>query len=57
MKAAYTVDGAAEQYSVSPDTIRKAIHAGELAAKKLGTKYSIPAESLAKWHTSLPDAA
>lgn len=55
-KAAYDLPGAASEYSVSETYIRRAIKAGDLPAKRVGKKFSIPAAALAAWYESLPDA-
>lgn len=50
---------AADMTGVSPDTIRRAIHATEppyLKAKKIGGRISIAVKDLEAWHDSLPDA-
>lgn len=65
MKAAeaYSITEAAEVAGVSPDTIKRAIHATvptperpSLRAKKLGAKYLVLADDLRAWLQSLPDA-
>lgn len=56
MKRAYDIAAAAAEYSVSPDTIRRAIKAGELPAKRVGRKYSIRSEALEGWFDGLADA-
>lgn len=56
---AYTIAQAAQVKAVSPDTIRKAIHATEgptLHAKKVGNSYRISAKALDTWFNNLPDA-
>ena len=66
-KIAYKVDEAAEQVSVSVDTIRRAIRATKpdaypppLAAKNAGTdkkpSYRISHTNLTAWYDSLKDA-
>lgn len=66
-KVAYTLIGAAAAYSVSADTLRKAIHTTDLRsfppplrAKRLGggpnAKYMILAVDLAAWYELLLDA-
>lgn len=55
-RAAYSPEAAADLYDTSRDTILRQIKAGKLAAKKLGTKYSITAQALEAWHNSLPEA-
>lgn len=58
-KRAVGIREAADMYSVSIDTIRRAIHATEppyLKAKKIGGRISIATADLAAWHDSLPDA-
>jgi excisionase family DNA binding protein len=56
---AYDIATAAQVSGVSPDTIRRAIHATQgatLTAKKVGRKYLIPRTALEAWLTNLPDA-
>jgi len=56
---AYALPEAARVAGVSTDTLRRAIRATEppyLKAKKVGSKYVIPATALAEWLDSLPDA-
>lgn len=53
---AYDIPAAATAYSVSPDTIRRAIKAGDLPAKRVGRKYSIRSEALDAWFDGLADA-
>lgn len=56
---AYSVQQAAEQKGVSPDTIRRAIRATEppfLRAKKVGGRIRVGASDLESWWASLPDA-
>jgi hypothetical protein len=65
---AYSLADAARLSGVSPDSIRKAIHstggvdrAGNVVvplvgAKKLGSKYIIPAAALAAWIENLTSA-
>lgn len=56
---AYTINQAAELKGVSPDYIRKAIHAAEgpfVEAKMVGRRYMISATALEAWWAMLPDA-
>lgn len=58
-KKAVGIREAADLYSVSTDTIRRAINATEppyLSAKKIGGRFSITVKDLEAWHDSLPDA-
>lgn len=41
-----TVDAAADTLGVSPKTVRRLIHRGELRARRLGRVYRIPAAEL-----------
>lgn len=50
----YTVAQAAEAYSVSDASIRRAIKAGKIAARVMGRKILIPKESLDGWIASMP---
>jgi excisionase family DNA binding protein len=52
---AYNITEAAELKGVSPDTIRRAIRSGTLAAKHVGRGYRIAASSLEAWWDALPD--
>lgn len=53
---AYSITEAAELKGVSPDTIRRAIRAGELAAKKVGRGYRASASAIESWWNGLEDA-
>lgn len=55
-RIAYSVPTAAEAYSVSTDTILRAIKSGKLPAKKVGSVYSVTAVALASWYDGLEDA-
>lgn len=55
-RMAYDRKEAAALYGVSYDTIRKAIAAGHLRAKKVGNRYRISAEALRDWFDGLEDA-
>lgn len=58
-RRAYTITDAAALYSVSPDTIRRAIHRTEppfLRAKRIGGRYRVSLEALEEWWRQLPDA-
>jgi hypothetical protein len=55
-KTAYTVDEAAEEFSVSPWQIRNAIRTADLAAKRVGKSLSISHENMSTWYDTLPDA-
>lgn len=46
---------AADMYSVGFDTIKKAVDAGVLPAKRNGNRYLILTADLAAWFKSLPD--
>ena len=48
--------GAAAAVSVSESTIDRAIKAGELDAKKIGSKITIPYQELLDWYAALPSA-
>lgn len=50
----YTVAQAAEAYSVSDATIRRAIKIGKIEARMLGRKILIPKQSLDEWIQSMP---
>lgn len=54
IRLAYDVAEAAEAVSVSTDTIRAAIRAGDLAARYVGRKQIIPAAELEAWLNALP---
>ena len=56
VKLAYSAQEAAAACGVSDDTIRNLIRSSHIAAKKVGTKYLIPADELKAWFESLPDA-
>jgi excisionase family DNA binding protein len=47
---------AADLYGVHETVISRAIHAGELAAKKVGRQYRIETDALKAWFDALPDA-
>ncbi|MFF1633938.1 helix-turn-helix domain-containing protein [Leifsonia sp. NPDC058248] len=51
-----TVKEAAVSLRVSDQTIRAAIHNGDLAAKKVGRRYVIPVEAARDYRDNLPDA-
>jgi excisionase family DNA binding protein len=53
---AYRITEAAAVKGVSEATIRRAIHASDLKAKKVGRFYSIPARALDDWYDALPEA-
>lgn len=54
---AVSINTAADLYDVSRDTIRKAIYARELPAKKVGRGFRIDVASLREWFDTLPDAS
>lgn len=55
-KMAYSYAGAAEQLSVSIDTIRRLVRAGEIRAKKReGGRVMIPGSELDAWLQRQPD--
>jgi hypothetical protein len=56
-KKAFTIAGAANEYSVSTDVIRRHIKAGNLAVKYPSSKPVIDAEELAAWFAALPSEA
>ena len=56
-RKAYTIAGAAEEYSVSTDTLRAHIKAGNLAVKYPSSKPVIAAEELDAWFAALPSEA
>lgn len=56
-RRAVSVKGAAALYDVSEDSIRKAINARQLAAKKIGRALRIDTDALAAWFDSLEDAS
>jgi excisionase family DNA binding protein len=60
-KIAYRTAEAAAATGLSRDTILRAVHAGKLDAKKVGTgpraAYLITADALQRWIDSLNDAA
>lgn len=47
---------AAEAVHFSQSHLRREIHAGRLAAKRVGQAYRITAKSLEAWADALPDA-
>ena len=57
---AYKIDTAAEAYSVSRDTIKRAIASGKLRAKRSGPNgkghHLISADALEEWFQALSDA-
>lgn len=53
---AYSRDEAARLYGVSLSVIERAIHRGDLRAKKVGRKYRIDLAALRDWFNNLPDA-
>ena len=55
-RRAVSIRTAAEMYDVSTDTIRAAIHSGDLDGKKAGTRWLIPLAALTRWFDSLPEA-
>lgn len=55
-RIAYDRQEAADLYGVGFDTIKKAVDAGALRAKKNGNRYLILAADLAAWFEALPDA-
>ncbi len=56
IKAAYNLPEAAAVSPFSVTTLRKAIHAGDLKAKKYGRAYVIRDEDLRDFIANLPDA-
>lgn len=60
-KVSYRLNEAAAACGLSAKTLKRAIHGGQLAAKKLGdgprAAYLIPAKALQDWIDSLNDAA
>lgn len=56
-KLAYSISEAAEAIGQSPDTIRRAIARGDLAAKYPNSKPVILASELSDWLDSLPSEA
>lgn len=55
-KRALTRRDVSELYSVSEDTVRRAINTGKLRAKKVGKRYVVSAEAAAEWFEGLDDA-
>lgn len=55
-REALTREEAAELYGVSFSTIKRAIHAGHLRAKRVGVQYRVSRADLRAWWDSLPDA-
>lgn len=55
-REALTREEAADLYGVSFDTIKRAIHAGDLKAKRVGRRYRVHRDDLRAWWDSLPDA-
>jgi excisionase family DNA binding protein len=53
---AYSREEAAKACGLSLDTIRRAINAGDLRAKRAGRRIVVPEESLRDWLKGLPDA-
>ncbi|AXH70470.1 HTH DNA binding protein [Gordonia phage Daredevil] len=56
MKLAYSKSEAASIVGVSEPTIERAIKAGDLMAKRIGTRVVIPDEELKAWFDALPSA-
>ncbi|MDQ1736557.1 MAG: Helix-turn-helix domain [Pseudonocardiales bacterium] len=52
----HKIPRAAELTNLSPDYIKRAIHDGQLLAKKVGRDYLVTHEALIRWIESLPDA-
>lgn len=55
-RLAYSPAEAAEKVGLSESTIKRAINAGLLRAKKNGRRYLITEEQLREWLSELPDA-
>lgn len=55
-KLAVTRQEAADLVSVSFDTIKKAVNAGHLPAKKIGRRYLVKVTDLHRWFDALADA-
>jgi excisionase family DNA binding protein len=55
-KIAYSLSSAAEAVDLSESYLTRAIHKGDLRAKKVGTRYKILAADLLAWLESFPDA-
>jgi excisionase family DNA binding protein len=53
-KLAYSLPEAADAVSVSQDTLRRAIRAGDLPFRRVGVKYLIATTDLLAWFESLP---
>jgi excisionase family DNA binding protein len=53
-KLAYSLPEAADAVSVSQDTLRRAIRAGDLPFRRVGVKYLIATADLLAWFESLP---
>jgi excisionase family DNA binding protein len=53
-KIAYSLPEAADAVSVSQDTLRRAIRAGDLPFRRVGVKYLIATTDLLAWFESLP---
>lgn len=56
LKVAYNLPEAAAVTPLSVTTLRKAIHTGDLKAKKYGRAYIIRDEDLREFLRNLPDA-
>ena len=54
-RIAYSYDGAAEQFEVSKDMIRRAVEKGELSPRYIGRLPRIKHDDLAEWFDSLPE--
>lgn len=54
-KLAYTIDDVVTLTTISRSGIERAIHAGDLAAKKQGRRYLITRKAVEDFLTSLPD--
>ena len=55
-KIAFSLANAADAVDCSQKHLTRAIHAGDLRAKKVGRGFRIDARDLQKWFDSLPDA-
>ncbi|MGC4964267.1 helix-turn-helix domain-containing protein [Gordonia sp. DT101] len=55
-KLAYSTTEAGKLVGVSKQTIERAIKAGDLMAKRIGTRVVVPANELQEWFEALPYA-
>lgn len=55
-RIAYSLEEAAKQVELSASYLRRAVHANELVAKRVGQKFRISHTDLVEWFQNLPDA-